>query len=427
MLKSFKKIGFFLFIAACCVPLENFVDGKIIVTKTYPLNPNIIQKFSNESSGKPFSLYGAHEVAKSSKQSIIKNSNNEFFLFSQDNENCFNMQKIHVKSKQGNIKSFSFFFLGGKLYAYNLSGSTLNIAECHNTGSQSEGSDCLPVVNLIVDNNKYCASFNARNAADLTNDFKQKIMNNIQREKDTKGLYLSDCDQKNLSFDFSQNVNCCSECVVGNRKKGCFFLIQTTVKSGAADFVKINLGLFFDGKKIVPCPELASDNSYYQGNFNKFSITGLKSYGDTIACSCKELQTQNSSDFIAVGKLVLNGQGDVCYKLISSHLANGLRDFTFLQTKHNPILTIIFVDNVNTVRFGTLVYSDFRSQIAQNIVGIDLFATNAKLPERTRLRTYNLVWLTNGILAQLSYEEDTSALSTQYLTTFNKVEIPVFS
>ena len=191
--------------------------------------------------------------------------------------------------------------------------------------------------------------------------------------------------------------------------------------------MSINLGLFFDGDTIIPCQELASDNSFLYGNFNKFSITSLKTCGDTIVARCKELKDKNNSDFsdfVAVGKLVLDVEGDVCYKLISSHFVENLKDITFLKTENDtPIITTIFVDNSNRVKFGTLVDTDFRSQNAPEIVGIDFFKTNAGLPIRTRLRDYNLAFIgDNGVLAQYSTPDDLDH-STDYLITLNKLKI----
>jgi hypothetical protein len=425
MLKNFKKVGFLLFTAGC-TPLENFVDSKITVTKTSSLNPSIIEKFSNEI--KQLDLFGIHEIAKSPTQSIIQNDKGDFFLISnpQGKNNFFNMEKISLQDEKEKVNSF--FFLNNKLYALGLEGNTINIYECSKENFDGEVEE-LPSIKYRYD---FVASFNAASDENLNPDFRKKIQNNIWRQRATENEEYSSLDTKKLDFYFLGNVHCCSECVIGNKssvQKGCFILVQTKVQNdGGEDFANINLGLFFDGDTIIPCQELASDNSFLYGNFNKFSITSLKTCGDTIVARCKELKDENKSDFsdfVAVGKLVLDVEGDVCYKLISSHFVENLKDITFLKTENDtPIITTIFVDNSNRVKFGTLVDTEFRSQSAPEIVGIDFFKTNAGLPIRTRLRDYNLSFIgDNGVLAQYYKTPDDLDHSTDYLITFNEVRI----
>jgi hypothetical protein len=78
------------------------------------------------------------------------------------------------------------------------------------------------------------------------------------------------------------------------------------------------------------------------------------------------------------------------------------------------------------VKFGTLVDTDFRSQSAPEIVGIDFFKTIAGLPMRTRVRDYNLAFTgDNYILVQ--YRNKTLEVldhSTDYLITLNELKIP---
>lgn len=424
MLKNFKKVGFLLFTAGC-TPLENFVDSKITVTKSSALNPSIIEKFSNEF--KKLDLFGIHEIAKSPTQSIIQNDKGDFFLISnpQGKNNFFNMEKI---SLQEEIKSF--FFLNNKLYALKLQGNIISICECSKENFDGAVEE-LPIVKLQLKDNVY---FNLSDKIDFDSVFRKKIQNNIWRQRASQDETYSSLESKVLNFSFLDNVHCCSECVIGNKssvQKGCFILVQTKVQNKDGDiFANINLGLFFDGDTIIPCQELASDNSFLYGNFNKFSITSLKTCGDTIVARCKELKDENNSDFsdfVAVGKLVLDGEGDVCYKLISSHFVENLKDITFLKTENdNPIITTIFVDNSNRVKFGTLVDTDFRSQSAPEIVGIDFFKTIAGLPMRTRVRDYNLAFTgDNYILVQ--YRNNTLEVldhSTDYLITLNELKIP---
>lgn len=426
MLKNFKKVGFLLFIAGC-TPLENFVDSKITVTKTSSLNPSIIEKFSNEF--KQLDLFGIHEIAKSPTQSIIQNDKGDFFLISnpQGKNNFFNMEKISLQDEKEKVNSF--FFLNNKLYALQLKGNIISICECSKVNFDDDLKE-LPIVGLQLKDN---VSFNLSDEKnDFNPDFRKKIQNNIWRQRATENEEYSSLDTKKLDFYFLGNVHCCSECVIGNKssvQKGCFILVQTKVQNEGGDvFANINLGLFFDGDTIIPCQELASDNSFLYGNFNKFSITSLKTCGDTIVARCKELKDKNNSDFsdfVAVGKLVLDVEGDVCYKLISSHFVENLKDITFLKTENDtPIITTIFVDNSNRVKFGTLVDTEFRSQSAPEIVGIDFFKTNAGLPIRTRLRDYNLSFIgDNGVLAQYYKTPDDLDHSTDYLITFNEVRI----
>ena len=430
MLKNFKKVGFLLFTAGC-TPLENFVDSKITVTKPYSLNPSIIEKFSNEF--KQLDLFGIHEIAKSPTQSIIQNDKGDFFLISnpQGKNNFFNMEKISLQDEKEKVNSF--FFLNNKLYALGLEDNTINIYECSKENFDGEVEE-LPSIKYRYD---FVASFNAASDENLNPDFRKKIQNNIWRQRASQGETYSSLESKVLNFSFLENVHCCSECVIGNKssvQKGCFILVQTKVQNeGGDEFANINFGLFFDGDTIIPCQELASDNSFLYGNFNKFSITSLKTCGDTIVARCKELKDEKNSDFsdfVAVGKLVLDVEGDVCYKLISSHCVENLKDITFLKTESNtPIITTIFVDNSNRVKFGTLVDTDFRSQSAPEIVGIDFFKTNAGLPIRTRLHDYNLAFIgDNGVLAQY-YNKTREVLdhSTDYLITLNELQIPKFS
>ena len=424
MLKSLKKIGFLLFTTGCA-SFENFVDSKIIVTKTSSLDPNVIETFSNKF--KNLDLSGTQEIAKTLNQSIIKNSKGEFFLISksQGKNNCFNMEKISIQDNSEKVKSF--FFLENKLFALCLNGSTITIHECANKTSELDG-DVLPLAKINF-NTANSFSFNAANIKDF-----KKIQYNIWQAAAIKKKTYSSFELENLEFSFTDNIHCCSDCVIGNKnslKKGCFILIQTEVKKGDKVLAYINLGLFFDGKQIVISQELASDNSFYHGNFNKFSITSLKSCGDTIVCRGKELKNKNGedfSDFVIVGKFVLDSENNVCYKLISSHFVENLKDVTLLKTEcENPIVTTIFVDNSNKVKFGTLVDDRFRSQNASDLVGIDFFKTNAELPNRTRLRDYNSIFVgDNGLLLQYKPLEPEDH-SKDYLITLNELHLPMFS
>ena len=414
MLKSFKNIGFLLALIGC-TPLENFVDGKIVVDKVSSLNPSVITEFT----GKPLRLSGAQEIAKSPDQSIIKNDNNEFFLISNfhGEKKFFNMEKISVPSDR-DIKSF--FYLENKLYACIYNPGFLTIAECINKTSIG-GDDVLPLIKFEFQDVVF---FFPHLSNYLSDDFKKKIKPSLWMEMQASGGKYSDFDPTRLSFDLEDNIHCCSECVVGTGEKfhkGCFILAPCKVSyfSGRINF-SINLGLFFDGEKIVPCAEIASDNSFYYGNFNNFIITSLTACGNKFACRGKE--GKNNSDFVINGVLEIDSDNEVCYKLLSSHFVENLQNVFYLKTEaENSILTTISCDgSTNIVKIGRLTDSDFKFQTAPGIVGLDFFNTKAIGSKRTRLRNYNLCPIGGEFIMTQCKDNDNF---TDHLITLNKTRL----
>ena len=194
----------------------------------------------------------------------------------------------------------------------------------------------------------------------------------------------------------------------------------------------MNFGLFFNEKNIIPCLEEMSSNSFYNDTFSDLDVLSIKSCGNKIACNCSEKpDSQNKqglpSDTIVLGELSFNSEGDICYKLISRHVVENLKSFTFFNTDGGAVLTTIYIDNQsNKVKFGKLVESKFTSQSA-DLVGIDLYEAKSKILNRTRLRNYNMVFVgDNDILLQYKNpNEDDKSLD--YLLTLNHLKIPVVS
>jgi hypothetical protein len=156
----------------------------------------------------------------------------------------------------------------------------------------------------------------------------------------------------------------------------------------------------------------------------------MKSCGNKFAFSSKKLiginDEQGFSDFVSTGELLLDAKGNVCYRLISSNVVENLRDFTFFKTKGGgALLTTVYIDNQdNKVKFGRLDGSDFSSQSAE-LVGIDLYKAKSKMPERTRLKDYNMVYVGDCYILLQYKNQDEADKSPEYLLTLNELGLPI--
>lgn len=440
MFKYFRNFWFSLFVLGCSLKNENFVEGKIQRERVIGLNTSTVEKFTNSFPEKRLSFFNAQEVTKLGDQSIIK-AQNEFFFISGIRGENFDMKKIFLNLKDYNSTSVkSFFYLHEKLFACIFDNGTLKINECKIVQDDAQDStDILPPMSIELSDKSFI--FNPHDKTFLNEDFLIKMKNSIQRRVNKelgKDFSLSAIDYPNTEISFLELVVCCSDCVIRDNKivdEGCFIFVPCNVKikiDSAEETLKMNFGLFFNGKNIIPCLEEMSGNSFYNGTFSDLDVLSIKSCGNKIACNCSEKpDSQNKpklpNDIIVLGELSFNSEGDICYKLISRHVVENLKSFTFFNTDGGAVLTTIYIDNQsNKVKFGKLIESKFTSQSA-DLVGIDLYEAKSKILNRTRLRNYNMVFVgDNDILLQYKNpNEDDKSLD--YLLTLNHLKIPVVS
>lgn len=435
MFKYFRNFWFSFFVLGCSLKNENFVEGKIQREGVIGLNASTVEKFTNSFPEERLSFFNAQEVAKLGDQSIIKAQNDFFFISGIHGEN-FDMKKIILKDYDPtSVKSF--FYLHEKLFACISDNGTLKITECKIIQDDAQDiTDILPPIFIELTDKSFI--FNPHEKTFLDEDFlikmKKSILRRVNKELG-KNFSLSAIDYPNTEISFLESVVCCSDCVIRDNKivdEGCFIFVPCNVKikiESAEKTVKMNFGLFFNEKNIIPCLEEMSGNSFYNGTFSDLDVLSIKSCGNKIACSCarkSDLQEELPNDVIVLGELSFNSEGNICYKLISHHVVENLKSFTFFKTNEGAVLTTIYIDNQsNKVKFGKLIGSKFTSQSA-DLVGIDLYEAKSKILNRTRLRNYNMVFVGNDILLQYrNPNEDDKSLD--YLLTLNHLKIPVVS
>ena len=447
---KYLKNYWLLFFALGCNKNENFVEGQIFKKKTIGLNKDIIEKYTTLSTTK-LNLTDTNEIAHCGTQSVLKTSDDKFLLVDNINAKSFNISQIKIDSIE-NIKSF--FYLKNELYVCTADVGELHIYKCEekvDNQQKNENDDFLPIKEFSL--TKQC-EFNPNDNKNCFDKVKHSILRRLNKSispasssNPNNHYKLSQIGKVDtITFDSNSLISCCSDCVIRNNqviKEGCFFILPCKLNvncfsnsGGKTESVFINMGLFFDGKEIVPCLEGESDSSFLNGTFSDFSINAIKGVGNRIACKSmlrKNTSVTNTSDtsnddFINVGELFLDSENNIRYRLIVSKRVDKLKDFTFLSTKNKEaIVSTVYVDESdNKVKFGRLIENDFSAQSVVGLQGIDLYKTKATMPTRTRLRDYNMVFIGNNNLL-LQYNNPNGSDDCDYLLALNELEIPVCS
>lgn len=451
---KYLKNYWLLFFALGCNKNENFVEGQIFKKKTIGLNKDIIEKYTTLSTTR-LDLSGTQEITHCGTQSVLKMSDGKFLLVDNINAKSFNLSQIKINSTE-NIKSL--FYLKNELYVCTENGGILNIYKCEEKvgNQQKNGSDDLLPIKEFSLTKQWQFNPNEETIKNCFGKVKYSILRRLNKSIPPASLanpnnhyklsQIGEVDK--ITFDSKSLISCCSDCVIRNNqviKEGCFFILPCKLDVNCfsnsvnkLESVFINMGLFFDGKEIVPCLEGESDSSFFNGTFSDFSINAIKGVGNRIACKSmlkKNTSVTNTSDtsndnddFINVGELFLDSENNIRYRLIVSKRVDKLKDFTFLSTKNKEaIVTTVYVDeSENKVKFGRLIENDFSAQSVVGLQGIDLYKTKAAMPTRTRLRDYNMVFIGNNNLL-LQYNNPNDSNDCDYLLALNELEIPVCS
>lgn len=450
---KYLKNYWLLFFALGCNKNENFVEGQILKKKTIGLNKDIIEKYTTLSTTR-LNLSGTNEIAHCGTQSVLKMSDDKFLLVDNISAKSFNLSQIKIDSigPTENIKSF--FYLKNELYVCTADGGILSIYKCEEkVGNQQKNGndDFLPIKEFSL--TEQC-KFNPNDNKNCFDKVKYSILRRLNKSHPNTHYKLSQISEVDIiTFDSGSLISCCSNCVVRNNqviKEGCFFILPCnldvncfSISGGNTESVSINMGLFFDGEKIVPCLEGESDSSFLNGTFSDFSINAIKGFENKIACKSmlkkndgnsvnpvKKASDQSNDldDFINVGELFLDSENNIRYRLIVSKRVDKLKNFTFLSTKNKEaIVSTVYVDESdNKVKFGRLIENDFSAQCVVGLQGIDLYKTKAAMPTRTRLRDYNMVFIGNNNLL-LQYNNPNGSDDCDYLLALNELEIPVCS